>query len=294
MSVRTEKPDRNVLVTGASGGLGLETALGLAKHGFRVWAGIRTPGRQQAVEEEARRRGVGLQTLHVDVTEAFSIDSAVSAIESEGGLYALVSNAGVTVRGYFEDLSDAEIRSIFEVNLFGGMNVIRRVLPHMRQRRAGRIVLMSSVAGRIGSMALTAYVASKFALEGFGESLYLELRPLGIQVVIVEPGIVETGIWTENRRIAERAKRPDGAYFKWFRRAEEQADRLVRTASVKAPDVARTILRALTVKNPRLRYMVGRRAKAIVSLRRHVPGELFEQIYFREVLRRVCGSTGQG
>ncbi len=279
-----------VLVTGASRGLGLETALSLAERGFHIWAGVRDGSRKQFVERAAQDRGVFLDTVPLDVTDTGSVDRAISHIlERSGHLYGVVNNAGVTCRGYFEDLTDDEIRRIFEVNVFGTMNVTRRVLPHLRSARHGRIIVMSSIAGRVGSMALTAYVASKFALEGFSESLSLELSPLGLQVVIIEPGIVETEIWNPERRAASHARDPQGPYYNWFCREEKEADALVHSSKTKPRDVAVAVWRALTVKRPRLRYVVGRRASLVLAMRRHLPGELFERIYFKEVLRRITG-----
>jgi NAD(P)-dependent dehydrogenase (short-subunit alcohol dehydrogenase family) len=279
-----------VLVSGASRGLGLETALTLAAGGFEVWAGYRDPAHAPRMAAAAAERGVSLRPVPLDVSAPESAERAVAAVVAGGGaLYGVVNNAAVTLRGYFEDLTDAEIRRTLDVNLFGAMNLTRAALPCLRAAGSGRLVMMSSVAGRIGSMTLTAYVASKFALEGFSESLSLELEPLGIQVVIIEPGIVDSGIWREGRRVASRALDSSGPYYQWFTRAEEQADALVRTSRLRPADVAAAIHTALTVRRPRLRYMVGRRAAFVMSLRRHLPGELFERFYFGEVMRRVTG-----
>jgi NAD(P)-dependent dehydrogenase (short-subunit alcohol dehydrogenase family) len=208
-------------------------------------------------------------------------------VARSGGIYGLVSNAGIQVRGYFEDLLDAEIRHVFEVNVFGTMAVTRAVLPYMRIGRRGRVVIVTSVGGRVGSLALSAYCASKFALEGFGESLALEVAPLGVDVTLVAPGIVKTEIWGCNRGIAKGALDPNSAYRAWFRELEQLADRLVRSSPTKPADVARAVHRALTVKRPRLRYLVGRRAGLLLMLRRYVPDGLFERIYFGEAIRRV-------
>jgi NAD(P)-dependent dehydrogenase (short-subunit alcohol dehydrogenase family) len=289
----TERAGDAVLVTGASGSLGLETVLTLAERGFRVFAGTRGREKETLVREAADRRRVRVETLRLDVTDEASVCGAVgTVVEVAGGLHGVVSNAGINLRGYFEDLDETDIRRVLEVNVLGTMRLVRRALPHMRTARRGRVVIMSSVAGRIGSMGLTAYVASKFALEGFAESLALELKPLGVHVSILEPGIVKTDIWGRNRRVAPRALDPTGPYFEWFRRAEEQADRLVDSSRLSARDVASGVLRALTDPRPRLRYPVGRRAALVMALRRHLPGELFERLYFGEVLRRVTGRRG--
>ena len=288
------KPRPSILVTGAAGSLGLETALALAGRGFGVFAGARRAGQQAAIREAAAKRGLSLETVALDLTDPSSVAEAVrAAADSPGGLFGLVNNAAVNLRGYFEDLAEDEVRRLFEVNLFGTLGVTRQALPYLRAAGRGRIVVMSSVAGRIGSMGLTAYVASKFALEGFAESLSLEVGPLGIRVALVEPGIVKTDVWGKNRWMAVRALDPASPYRDWFERAEEEeADRLVRTSRITPADVAGTVLRAITDRRPRLRYTVGRRASLVMALRRYLPGETFERLYFGEVLRRVTGRRG--
>jgi NAD(P)-dependent dehydrogenase (short-subunit alcohol dehydrogenase family) len=151
---------------------------------------------------------------------------------------------------------------------------------------------MSSYCGRIGTIGATPYVASKFALEGWGESLSLEVRPFGIDVVMLEPGIVPTRLVDGERRVAARARDPHSPYHAWFRRAEEEVDALVRHARLTAADVADQVHRVLVIARPRLRYVVGRRARLLVSLRQRLPDRLFERLYYGHMLRRVTGSTG--
>jgi NAD(P)-dependent dehydrogenase (short-subunit alcohol dehydrogenase family) len=278
----------SILVTGASTGLGKETALYLAERGFRVYATMREMSGSDGLLSAARSRNVELRVMALDVVDKKSVQQAVEAIvEEAGGIYGVINNAGVGLRGYFEDLDDAEIRQMFDANVFGVMEVTRAVLPHMRQARRGRILLISSVGGRIGSLAVSAYCSSKFALEGFGESLYMELAPLGIQVCLIEPGIIKTERWSTNRGVAARAKDPQSPYYAWFWKSEQEADKLVQASTATAADVAAVIHQALTAERPKLRYMVGRKAKLAVALRRWLPGNLFERIYFELVMRRA-------
>ena len=284
----------SVLITGASTGLGREMALYLGERGFRVYATVRDPGTAGPLEAAAQSRRAPLRVLPLDVTDTSSIEEAVETVVREaGGIYAIVNNAGIGLRGYLEDLTDAEIRRVFDANVFGVMAVTKAVLPYMRRAGRGRIVLISSVGGRIGSLGVTAYCASKFALEGFGESLAQEIEPLGLRVTLVEPGIVKTERWTTNRAIAAGAKDPGSPYYAWFLQAEREADKLVRASTATPTHVAAAVYRALTAQRPRLRYMVGRKAKLAVALRRWLPGELFERIYFGLVIRRVTRPVGR-
>ncbi len=278
----------SVLITGASTGFGMETALYLAERGFQVYATMRDLARRSELDAEAARRHVAVRVLRLDVTEPTSIREVVETIACEsGGVYGLVNNAGLFLRGYFEDLTDAEIRQVFETNLFGTMAVTRAVLPYMRAARRGRIIVISSVAGRIGAPAGSAYSSSRFAQEGFAESLYQELRPLGVYVTLIEPGITKTESWTLDRGVAARARDPASPYYAWFRRSEQMFDRAMQTSPITTRDVAKVVHKALTAARPRLRYMVGWRAGLVVALRRYLPGELFERWYFGEIVRRL-------
>lgn len=279
---------QSVLITGASTGLGRATALYLAERGFSVYASVLSLADRGAIEEPAQERGLDVRVLPLDVTRPGDIDAAVGAIVREtGGIDALVNNAGTRLRGCFEDLEDAEIRRLFDTNLYGTMAVTRAVLPHMRRVGRGRIVMMTSVAGRIGSFGVSAYCASKFAQEGFGESLAQEVAPFGIQVVLVEPGIIGTEAWTQNRVVGGRTSDPRSPYHAWFHRSEELANRMVRSSTISPDDVARTVHRAVTLDRPRLRYVVGPRAKAVIALRRHLPAAWFERVYFGQLIRMV-------
>jgi NAD(P)-dependent dehydrogenase (short-subunit alcohol dehydrogenase family) len=277
-----------VLITGTSSGIGFETALLLAQKGFRVFATMRDPRRAGPLETEAKARGLDIEVLPLEITDAASIAAAVDKIVSQcGGIFGLVNNAGVQLRGYFEDLSEEEIRKNFEANVFGTMAVTRRVLPHMRAAKRGRIVFLSSIAGRIGSLGLSSYCSCKFALEGFGESLASEVAPLGIRVSLVEPGIVGTDLWGSNRGIALGAMDSASPYHAWFHEFEQLTDWAVRTSPTQPRHVAEAIHRALTSPKPRLRYAVGRRAGALMQLQRLLPESVFRRVYFENLQKRV-------
>lgn len=269
-------------------------SLYLAERGFQVYATTRDIRQAEALHASADDHGVRLSVLPLDVTDTGSIQQAIKTIVAEtGGIYGVVNNAGIGLRGYFEDLADEEIRQVFEANVFGAMAVTRAALPHMREAKRGRIVFISSVGGRIGSLGVSAYCATKFAVEGFGESLFQELAPLGLKVVLIEPGIIRTERWTSNRGLAKRARDPRSPYYDWFCQAEKESDELVRASVATPVDVAASVHHALTVERPRLRYIVGRKAKLAIALRRWLPGETFERLYFGLVMRRVTRSAAR-
>lgn len=277
-----------VLITGAGSGFGLATALHLAHRGVHVYASVPDWAQREEVEAAAAERGVSLRVLRLDVTDRPSIEAAVSAVLAEaGGIGGVVHSAGLGLRGFFEDLAETEIRRLFDVNVFGVMAVTRAVLPHMRTARRGRIVIITSAGGRIASMTLSGYCAGKFALEGFGESLALEMAPLGVHVSLVEPGIVLTPHFTVHRGRARAAVDPRSFYYPWFVQHEKVVDDILRAGRTTPLHVAEAAHRALTARRPRLRYVVGSRAKLLIALRRYVPGELFERLYARQLVRMV-------
>jgi NAD(P)-dependent dehydrogenase (short-subunit alcohol dehydrogenase family)/pimeloyl-ACP methyl ester carboxylesterase len=288
---RDREPDgdgRSVIVTGASTGLGLETALRLAADGFAVYATVRDPAMTADVEGAAAERGLDLRVLRLDLTDTGSIAAAVSTVVAEtGGVFGLVNNGGLGLRGCLEDLSESEIRGLFEANVFGTIAATKAVLPHMRAAGKGRIVTISSVGGRISSFGVSAYCSTKFAQEGLTEGVALEVAPFGIQAVLVEPGMIKTTRWTTNRATAAGALEPDSAYRHLFAAGETLADRVVEHSRTSAADVARAVATALTVDKPRMRYVVGQPAGTVVLLRRYLPERVFERLYFGSFLRQL-------
>ena len=283
----------SILVTGTSTGLGLETALHLAANGFRVFASVRSLASRDDVLAAAAERGVELELLQLDLADPATIEEAVETVVDEtGGIFGLVNNGGVGLRGAVEDSSEEEIRRVFETNVFGTVAVTQGVLPHMREAGCGRIVTITSVGGRVPGFGVSIYCSSKFAQEGLAEGLALELAPFGIQSIIVEPGIIKTPRWAEHRGTAKGARDSSSPYHARFWASEAIADRIVERSPTTPADVATTVAAALTDPHPRLRYVVGRGASAVVFLRRHLPERVFERLYYGGQLRRLERRVG--
>ncbi len=276
-----------VLITGAGSGLGLESALHLAARGFRVFGAVLTEAEGSTLCTQARDRKVAVSAVKLDVTCQEQIHSVVDSLLAETGrLDALVHFAGMGLRGFFEDLTLEEIRQVYEVNVFGIMALTQAVLPQMRRQRSGRIVITSSAGGRMGTFTVSGYASTKFAIEGLGECLAQEASLFGIYVSMLEPGLIQTPHFTINRNQARRAMDPASIYHKWFLRHEQLVDGLLARKHFSPTDVAAVVYSILTVKRPRLRYIVGNNAKLVLNLRRYIPGELFERMYWG-IVRRI-------
>ena len=276
------------MVTGASRGLGAATACQLAAAGFQVWAGVRNEEAAARLKALAGQQSLPLETVYLDVTDNASVNSALGVIEQRTGrLFGLVNNAGLAERAFFEDYPEQKIRQLFEVNLFGVMSVTRRALPLLRANGGGRIVMISSIGGRIGLHCLSPYSASKFAIEGFSESLSIEVKPFEIAVSIIEPGIVKTEIWDRQKRVLPEARDRSSPYYKYLLPLEEQVDEFLNMSSLTPADVAARVVHVMQVARPKLRYVVGRRAGLTLSLRKYLPSALFERVYFGEIVRRM-------
>jgi NAD(P)-dependent dehydrogenase (short-subunit alcohol dehydrogenase family) len=271
---------RTVLVTGASSGIGETTALRLSRNGWRVLAGVR-----REVDAE-RLREAGLQPLILDVTEP---DHVAAVADEVGGapLQGLVNNAGIALAVPLELLPLDELRRGLEVNVVGQLAVTQALLPALRRGR-GRVVNMSSIAGRSSLPMLGAYGASKHALEGLTDALRIELRPFGIEVVVIEPGTIATPIWTRGGKHADELMARAPAQL-----AALYADRVAalrkvareRGAGGAPPEtVAAAVERALTAPRPRPRVLVGRDAHARAMIERlpvRLRDRVLERILFR-------------
>jgi NAD(P)-dependent dehydrogenase (short-subunit alcohol dehydrogenase family) len=273
-----------VLITGASTGIGRTTALHLARTGWTVLAGVRDEQLGERLAEEAE--GGRLQPLLLDVTDAEQIAAAAARVkqlsgaegDSPGRLDALVNNAGIGVGGPLELIAIEELRSQFEVNVLGQIAVTQALLPALREAR-GRIVLVSSVGGRV-AMAFTApYAASKHALEAIGDALRVELRSSHVQVALIEPGSVATPIWDKARAAEQALSVPMELHQEYGHVPAAMSKTLSRTARRGVPpeQVARTIERALSARRMSSRYVIGRDARAMLLLKGLLPDHVFDR-----------------
>lgn len=273
---------KTALITGASSGFGLLTTVTLARRGWRVLATMRDLDRRGKLEEAAQTAGVldRIEFLALDVTDNEQIANLASAVAArKTPLHALVNNAGFAVAGFAEDVSDAELRRQFDTNFFGAAAVTRAFLPLFRRQGSGHIVMISSISGRMGFPGVGSYSASKFALEGWAETLRLEMKPLGVQIVLVEPGSFETDIWTRNAILAagaQDANSPNAA-----RTGRLLNSREARKLKANPQKVADGIAAILDKPHPRLRCVFGGDAKFGLLLKAVVPSKLLEWLLIR-------------
>ena len=274
--------EKTALITGASSGFGLLTSVTLARRGWRVLATMRDRSRCHRLESAAREAGISncLEIHELDVTNAAQIAALASLLDKrEQPLHAIVNNAGFAMAGFAEDVSDAELRRQFETNFFGAAAVTRAFLPQLRRQRFGHIVMVASVSGRMAFPGLGSYASSKFALEGWTEALRYEMNPLGVPVVLIEPGSFETDIWDRNAIPAAGLLDPGSPNAARAARWRSKIESEIRRANPQA--VADLIARILENPRPRLRYVVGRDARLGLMLRRMLPWSVFERIVIR-------------
>ncbi len=253
-----------VLITGGTEGLGRATAVLLAEQGYRVFAAGRSAERRARLEAYARERQLALEAVEMDVCDDASVERALAEVRAKAGpLDVLVNNAGVGYIAVMEEIRMEDLRRQFETNFFGAVRVTQRVLPEMRQRCRGRIINMSSVAGKLAIPLFGPYSGSKFALEGMTDALRLEVYPFGIYVVLIEPGYIPTNFQDTSLKLstAYRAAASNSPYarvYKGFVGSWKKATRQPRNTP---EDCARVILRALRENPPRPRYTVTRSAQ---------------------------------
>jgi NAD(P)-dependent dehydrogenase (short-subunit alcohol dehydrogenase family) len=267
------KGKRTALVTGASSGMGKDIAKRLIQDGFQVYAAART------VEKMADLARLGAQPLRLDISNDAEIETAVDRILAEtGGVDVLVNNAGFGLYGPIEEITLAEARYQFEVNLFGVARLTQLLLPAMRAREAGTIVNITSMGGKIYSLLGGWYHATKHALEGWSDCLRLELAPFGINVVIIEPGVIETGFGdAASRSLVKRSA--NGPYAEL---AQAVANSIAKTygkgTGTPGSVIADVVSRAVRARKPATRYAAGKYAKLLLGMRKWLSDRTFDGI----------------
>jgi NAD(P)-dependent dehydrogenase (short-subunit alcohol dehydrogenase family) len=259
----TINPSQKVaVITGSSSGIGLETSLNLARNGFLTYATARSLEKGFKINTLAvDKEKLPIRVVQLDVTDNQSVNNAIQTIVSEtGGIDVLVNNAGYALGGALEDLSTEELKHQYETNVFGLIRVTQAVLPIMRKQQSGIIVNLSSGAGLFGYPGGSAYVSTKFAVEGLTESIAYELEPFGIKVVLIEPGFIRTN-FANAMVIAKKAQNPSSPYSQMMQKVAANSGEMAKNGSP-VEVVAKVILEAVTSKNPNLRYLAGKDVEA--------------------------------
>ena len=245
------------IVTGSSSGIGLDTSVTLAQNGFLTYATMRNLDKSSIVKAEAEKEKLPIKIVKLDVTDDQSVKDAIWTVVSENGrIDVLVNNAGYGLVGAFEDLSIDEIKNQYETNVFGLMRVTQSVLPIMRSQKSGIIVNVSSGAGLFGYPGGSAYVSTKFAIEGLSESISYELGQFGIKVVLIEPGFIKTN-FSNAMVTAKKAQDQNSPYSQMMQRIQANSGEMVKNASP-VDIVSKAILEAVTSESPNLRYLAGK------------------------------------
>lgn len=281
MNNKSSQQGKVAVVTGSSSGIGFETSLLLARKGFYTYATMRNLNKSQKIKEIAEKENLPLKVLKLDVTDDKSVTDAIRQITDESSrIDVLVNNAGYGVMGAVEDLSLDEFKSQFETNFFGVIRVTKEVIPIMRnQGNSGNIINVSSVGGKIGLPLNSAYISSKFALEGLSESMRYELEQFGIDVILIEPGVVKTNFF-ENVVINNNNTSTNNktSYSQLTQKLFEGFVPMLNSSSSSvSSDVAEVIYQAIESNNRDVRYPVGKDAVSIIKTRQKLSDKEFEK-----------------
>src|ERR1700694_23812 len=257
--MNADRGTQTVLITGATDGLGKAAALLLAERGYRVFAAGRSPEKRAQLEALAREKKLRLESLEMDVCDDGSVERAVASVyQKSGTIDVLINNAGLVYAGAVEDLRMEDWRRQFETNLFGVSRVTQAVLPHMRELRKGRILMMSSVSGFVTPPTQGAYSASKHAVEAVANALRYELYPYDIETILIEPGYIVTNIQQTALELAKSYQEEfkNGPYAKIYATYWSNATSTRAQSKTTPEDCARIMLEAIEAPRPKPRYGV--------------------------------------
>jgi NAD(P)-dependent dehydrogenase (short-subunit alcohol dehydrogenase family) len=269
------KAQNVAIVTGGSSGIGYETSLMLARNGFLTYATMRNLNKSENIKSIAAKENLPIRITQLDITDDRSVKNAILSIAAEAGrIDVLVNNAGYGLNGAFEDLSMDEIKAQYETNVFGLIRTTQAVLPTMRKQKSGTIVNISSGVVAMGGMpGASAYVSTKFAIEGLSKSMAYELEPFGIKIVLIEPGVIRTNLYN-NGVIAKKSQDPNSPYSQIMQKMAAGFEAMVKNSS-SADVVARVVLKAITDENPSLMYFAGEDAETLMQAKRSMSDEEF-------------------
>ncbi|GFN41850.1 MAG: SDR family oxidoreductase [Marine Group I thaumarchaeote] len=272
--------DKVALVTGSSSGIGLETSLALAKDGYRTFASMRDTGKAIELQEAAKKENLSIDVIELDVDKEDSIMSAVKKVMSEAGrIDVLVNNAGYGQFGCTEDVPIEDFRKQFETNFFSIVRIIQEVAPIMRKQGSGVIVNISSVVGRMGLPGSSAYISTKFALEGFSECLRYELGQFGVKTTMIEPGVIKTNFF-KSMKIPE--SKTDPKYKELSDKILSGLKMMVEMGTAPS-EVANVVIKAIHDKEVLPRYTVGTDAAMFMEAKKMKTDIEFEKYMGKEL-----------
>ena len=273
--------EKVALVTGCSSGIGLETALALARDGFHTFATMRDLNKTEKIKEIIKKENLNVEILELDVDNEESASTAIEAIlGKKQRIDVLVNNAGYGMWGTVEDLSVDEFKEQFETNFFSIIRLIHKIAPIMRKQGSGDIVNISSVAGRIGFPVSPAYISSKFALEGLSESLRFELMPFGVNVIIIEPGVIKTNFFN-SMKMAEKSNK--NSEYNEITEKVISGVKMMAEMGTHPNEVANTVVKALKEEKPLPRYVVGNDAMMFLEAKKMKTDIEFENYLKKEL-----------
>ena len=273
--------EKVALVTGSSSGIGYETSLSLAREGYFTYATMRDLKKSEGVKKIAENENLPLKVIELDVDNEKSAEDAIKTIiDEKQRIDVLVNNAGWGIWGTAEDVSIEEFREQFETNFFSVVRMIQKVAPIMRKQGTGDIVNISSIAGRIGFPVSTAYISSKFAIEGLSESLRYELGPFGVNVIIIEPGVIKTNFF-DSMRTAKKAE--DGDTYKKITEKVISGVKMMAEMGTPPNEVANVIIKSLEEEKPLPRYVVGNDAAMFLEAKKMKTDIEFENYLKKEL-----------
>ena len=272
------------IVTGSSSGIGFSTAIMLARNGFYTYGSMRNLSKANALNDVAMKENLPLRTIQLDVTNDKSVKDAVNKVlEEKKTIDVLVNNAGYGLMGCVQDLSIEEVRAQFETNVFGVIRVTQAVLPTMRKQKHGVIINVSSIAGRIAFPISNAYASTKFALEGLSESMRYEVEQFGIKVVLIEPGVITTNF--VSAMVMPKKVLDQNSPYAQFMQKVNDGFKLKRENATDSEEVAKVILKAVTVENPEPRYLVGNDAATWMEARKRMSDTDFAKFIKQDIMK---------